>query len=135
MKKVILVSMIVGLASGCASISQDRIADSYYHPGIETTPEQARAYIAELQLKKKRFKERQLLAQAAAFSDPEQIADNQQTELASECEGISKGEWATSVLYGQDFLSYENHVETMKRCFEQENKNAGLSSDLTTAMN
>ena len=134
MRKLALISIVLVLASGCASTNHMDQA-SYEFPGIETTPQQAKAYIAELQLKKKRFKERQLLAKAAAFSDPDQIAANMELneKLASECEGISKGEWATSVRHGQDFLSYANHVEAMKRCFSEENK--ASISDITTAMN
>ena len=135
MRKVALISIMLAFATGCASTNHNMDQADYHFPGIETTAEQAKAYLAELKLKKKRFKERQLLAKAAAFSDPDQIAANMQLneQLASECEGISKGQWATSVRHGQDFLSYENHVEAMKRCFSEENK-ASLS-DITTAMN
>ncbi len=137
MKKLLIISMSLLLASGCASTSHHMAKKDYSFPSIETTPAQAQAYIAELKLKKKRFKERQLLASAAAFSDPEQLAmqtKKHKDEFVARCQGIAKGDWATSVQYGQNFLSYDNHVETMKRCFSQE-KQANIILDITTAMN
>ena len=134
MKKLVLISFMIVFASGCASTNHTASVDHQFQ-SIKTTPEQAKAYIAELQLKKKRFKERQILAKAAAFSDPDQIAAQLENmdSLGSECKAIEDSQWASSVRHGQDFLGYENHVETMKRCFSQE-KQAGIT-DVTTAMN
>ena len=134
MKKLVLISIMLTLTSGCASTNHHAAVTDYKFPSIETTSQQAKVYRDALQLKKKRFIEKQLLAKAAAFADPEQIVVESETTntLVSQCKGIANSEWASSVLYGQDFLSYENHVETMKRCLSQE-KRAGLS-DVTTAM-
>jgi len=135
MKKLIFILSIILLASGCATTNQQTANLDYSFPDIEISQEHAKAYVAELQLKKKRFKERQLLASAAAFSDPEQLAlrAEKSDDLVSQCQGIAKSDWAVSVQHGQNFLSYDNHVETMKRCFSQE-KQASLT-DITTAMN
>lgn len=135
MKKLALITIVLTLASGCASTNHHARATDYNFPAVEVSKEQARAFVDELQLKKKRFVEKQLLAKASAYADPQQIATKEDTNttMVSECKGIAQSEWASSVLYGQDFLSYEIHVETMKRCLSAE-KRASLAREVTTAM-
>jgi hypothetical protein len=90
--------------------------------GNETDEQRARHYLAVLKKKKQRFQQKielqeYLLAQKASFQD-RQIA-SAGLRSASLCNALADSEWATSVMYGQDFEAYQNHVNTLSRCFRQ----------------
>ncbi len=123
LKAAVTVAAITLLA-GCATThDQHNLTSTPQTSPSLSSSEQAKVYMAELQKKRQRFIEKQLLANAAAYADPEVLAADA-SAARSECAGIAKSEWAASVRYGQNFLGYSTHVDAIQRCLKVE-KQAG----------
>jgi len=102
MHRIVAILFIILFFSGCASTSSQNTSAQ-----AETRQqERAKEHLADLYLKKKNFIERQMLASAADFKH-------------ADCTAMATGDWGESVMYGQNFLAYENHVVTVERCFNK----------------
>jgi len=102
MYRMVAILFIVVFFSACASTPSQNMFIQ-----LETRQqERARAHLADLYLKKQHFIERQILASAVDVKH-------------ADCTAMATGNWGEPVMYGQNFLAYENHVETVERCFNK----------------
>ena len=118
MCRVVLVLCMILLFAGCASAPPQNA----YSQVDAIQKERAKEHLSELYVKKKRFLERQLLASAERYTDPQTLENNQFNVAKpsnSDCSAMAKGDWGKSVMYGQNFLGYENHIVAVERCFKQ----------------
>jgi hypothetical protein len=112
------------LLGGCTGTGPTKSAQ--YPSGQSMTAEideqRAKHYLAVLKKKKQRFQQKielheYLLARKSSYQDRQLASAGLRS--ASLCNALADSEWADSVMYGQDFEAYQNHVNAVSRCFQQ----------------
>lgn len=106
MYRIVTILFVASFFSGCVSTP----SQNTYTQIEKRQQERAKEHLTDLYLKKQRFFERQILASANDYTGQLKHAD---------CTAMATGSWGESVMYGQNFLEYENHVSTVERCFNK----------------
>ncbi len=120
MKQAFFFLLFSGILMGCAASPQQ--GDNSAQIETQRMPDiSGEVYLAILRSKKNRFLEQYNGAIKADNADGLNSKPVMaMTEIPeSECTVLGNSQWASSVLYGQSFIVYENFLKTMSRCYSE----------------